>query len=391
MNRNGKPSPERDWIETLSDWAAALGFNRVRVRWKLERLQKRVQAGGQTVKNRSSQIRYEHKTCPHCGRLSDGAEKVCARCGRRLSGRAMTIFGRLGLSVPVLVSVSVALAFAFIGVYAWMLLAEGGGAGSLGGFRIETLAEFGGSWWGAVVDEGQWWRLGTSIFVHAGIWHLGFNVLALSQIGPQVEEVFGRGRTIMLFVITGLLASLASLFYHGIFTVRPTISIGASGAIMGLLGLLAGWGQRLGTGEGRMVRDYAGKWALYVVVFGFFIRADNAAHIGGFVAGALAGFAFNPEILRRSANPGLRMLQGVVGGVAAAVFVLLAAWPSLFGIDHNSSRFVKEDASEPCRIYREEGAAGVVDRLLKDNKELTPEQRRELVETYDSQLRQVCD
>ncbi len=391
MDRDTKQGPKRDWVEKASDWAAALGFNRVRVRWKLERLQKKVKAGRQRAKDRGDQVRYEHTSCPHCGELNDGGDKLCVRCGGRLSGRTLTVLGRLGLSVPVIVSVSVALAFAFIGVYARMLMAEGGRAGSLGGFRIETLAEFGGSWWGAVVDGGQWWRLGTSIFVHAGIWHLGFNVLALSQIGPQVEEIFGRGRTILLFVVTGLVASLVSLAYHGILAGRPTISIGASGAIMGLLGLLAGWGHRLGTGDGRMVRNYAAKWAVYVVVFGIFIGADNGAHIGGFVAGAVLGFALDPQTLRRSESAGIRAVQGVVGAVAAASFVLLAAWPSLFGIIFNPAEYTSHDTDEQCRIYREEGAEALVDRLLRDNNELAPEQRRELVEAYETQLRQICD
>lgn len=84
----------------------------------------------------------------------------------------------------------------------------------------------------AAVAAGEWWRLFTAVFLHVGLWHLGFNLMALSQVGPPLEEIHGRGRLLVLFLLMGGFANLAS-GWMGI----SGISAGASGAIMGLIGL----------------------------------------------------------------------------------------------------------------------------------------------------------
>mgnify|MGYP000989394012 FL=1 len=82
----------------------------------------------------------------------------------------------------------------------------------------------------SLIAQGEYYRLVTCMFLHGGIVHLGFNMYALYSIGPLVENVFGRKKFILIYFISGILSSLMS------YTFSSGISIGASGAIFGLLG-----------------------------------------------------------------------------------------------------------------------------------------------------------
>jgi rhomboid protease GluP len=311
--------PERDWIEALVKLAGALGFNRVHVRWKLIRLGQRLQRSRRHAEVEVERIGYAHKVCRSCGGVVDRAERVCPACGARVSSRAVQLLGRLGLAAPQVLTVSALLGLALAVVYARMILAAGGGG--LLSFPVKLLYQFGAHWPPAVWG-GEPWRLGTSVFLHIGLWHLGFNLIALSQIGPVIEDLYGRARMLCWFMLTGVLANLGSEALG-----LTAVAAGASGAIMGLCGVAAGWGHRAGTTLGRDVRNRMLKWALYTLVFGYFIRADNGAHAAGFVAGAVVGYLLPPETLRR---PGLRPLAfaldalGVAAAVLAVTLVLLA-------------------------------------------------------------------
>jgi membrane associated rhomboid family serine protease len=305
--------PQHDWIEPLVKLAGALGFNQVQLRWKLIRLGQRLQRSKRHVEVEAERIRYAHKVCRSCGGVIDRAERVCPACGARVSSRAVQLLGRIGLAVPHALSVSSLLGLAMAVIYARMILASGGGG--LLSFPTDLLFRFGAHWPPAVWG-GEPWRLGTSVFLHIGLWHLGFNLIALSQIGPVIEDLYGRARMLCWFMVTGVLANLGSeaLGLAG-------VAAGASGAIMGLCGVAAGWGQRQGTTIGRDVRNRMLKWALYTLVFGWFIHADNGAHAAGFVAGAVLGYLLRPDSLRR---PSLRPLGLALDllGVAAAVLAV---------------------------------------------------------------------
>ena len=169
--------------------------------------------------------------------------------------------------------------------------------------------------------EGEWWRLSTYIFLHAGLVHILFNLIALQQIGPQIEQVFGRGRMLFFFMLTGIAAGAGSelLGLRG-------VGIGASGALMGLIGLAAGWGQRDGTAMGKAVRNQMAMWGFYTMIFGYMIGADNAAHGSGFVSGALLGLLCKAQ-WERAGNRGWDILFGLVGAAAAMGTVALVLFP----------------------------------------------------------------
>lgn len=320
---NPKPGPPADpdaWIEKVVGVAGALGMNRVRVRWRLMRWQDDRRKSRRRREQWVTHVRYQHKTCPECGHVQDRDEKLCTSCGAALTGRRLQVLQRIGLTSPELVSMSTLLALALLGVYLREWIAAGGGLRSPSG---TLLRELGGHWSAVTADEP--WRLLTAVFLHAGLMHLGFNVLALATIGPRIEALYGRLTMLMLFVVTGTLANLGSdvMGLHG-------VGIGASGGVMGLVGVAAGYGQRQGTGAGRALRDDMLKWAAYTLVFGFWIHADNWAHGYGLVVGAAFGYAVRPEAWSHPRLLPVRALGKLVGaaGAIAALAIIFTRTPS---------------------------------------------------------------
>jgi rhomboid protease GluP len=141
----------------------------------------------------------------------------------------------------------------------------------------------------SLVRSGQWWRLVTFNFLHIGLMHLLFNSSALFSIGPQVESIFGSQKFVFAYVGTGTASAFASYLF------LPNNSAGASGAIFGLIGLMAVYGYRQGGSFGRALMKQMLIWAAIGLMFGFFIGANNVAHIGGLIAGAGLGFVLEPD------------------------------------------------------------------------------------------------
>src|SRR5262249_41228887 len=111
-----------------------------------------------------------------------------------------------------------------------------------------------------------------------------FNLLWVRQLAPEVEELFGQARLMVIFTAGGVLGFLFSNFAHVAF------SVGASGAIFGLLGALVSYGRGRGRAFGRALVRPDGRGALILFVLGFLMPGvDNLAHAGGFVGGYLAG------------------------------------------------------------------------------------------------------
>jgi rhomboid protease GluP len=135
------------------------------------------------------------------------------------------------------------------------------------------------------------WRWLTAAFVHVGILHIAMNLWVLAQIGVISERALGRGLFAATYVATGILGNVLS---SALAAARghPTISAGASGAIMGLIGMAATFAWR--SGQRALARSLAFN-ILFVLGVGLSLSAggvglvDNAAHIGGLIAGAVVG------------------------------------------------------------------------------------------------------
>ena len=137
--------------------------------------------------------------------------------------------------------------------------------------------------YGPAVEAGQIYRLFTSIFLHISFFHFLFNMYALYIIGPQIENFFGKWRYLIIYLGSGLVGNLLSIAFN-----LGTFSLGASGAIFGLLGSLIYFGYHY-----RVYLDSVIKSQIIPLIFlnlciGFmFTGIDNAAHIGGLIGGVL--------------------------------------------------------------------------------------------------------
>jgi rhomboid protease GluP len=171
---------------------------------------------------------------------------------------------------------------------------------------------------------GQWWTIFTAIYLHGSILHILFNVLWIRQLGPAVEQLFGPARLMVIFTVAGAVGFLVSNWVGHPFT------IGASGAVFGLLGAIVAFGKKRGGTFGAMVLRQYGYMALMMFVLSFFIRAvNNAAHAGGFVGGLLAGLVMSLAEHRRETA-----LDWVLAAACIAVTVVgfaLSLWSAFAG------------------------------------------------------------
>jgi len=134
------------------------------------------------------------------------------------------------------------------------------------------------------VSTGQWYRLITVVLVHASLLHIASNMYSLWMFGNLLEGIFGTARFAVIFVISGITASTASVFLGP----HNAYSVGASGAIFGLLGALLVVGKRVGLNYQSLVSVIVLNLIITFSVPGI----DWRAHIGGFIGGAIVAYAF---------------------------------------------------------------------------------------------------
>lgn len=148
-----------------------------------------------------------------------------------------------------------------------------------------TMLFFGANASDWTIADNRFETLVTACFLHFSILHLGFNLLALRQVGPFLERAVGQGRFAVTYLAAGIVGSAASAIV-GRLSMQPRLSAGASGAICGLIGAALVLGLRTQGTKGPLTRAMA-RWLGVVIVVGFAARFDNAAHIGGAIAGAV--------------------------------------------------------------------------------------------------------
>ena len=233
--------------------------------------------------------RGRHKMCPECRSLVPRSAGTCPECGASLAMVRGPGLGRaLGNLFPGLTGTTGLILLANGILFALMLATPGYDLGAgpppeglrrLWQFDGGTLYRF-GACIGGSLETGQWWRLVAPIFLHGGILHFAFNSMVFLQLAPLVEREYGTDRFAVIYVGTGVVSFVFSEILSG----RPTV--GASGAVCGLVGLLLVHGARRGAGA---LRSAMGQYALYVLVFSFLPGVSLTAHLGGFLAGAAFG------------------------------------------------------------------------------------------------------
>jgi len=230
------------------------------------------------------------RMCPACGTLVGSEARKCHECGANLTfslaAASRSLSGLLPTESPITyIIVGLNFLLFVVSLLATMRLSqESGGQGLnlFGGINGLVLDRLGASR-PLVLINGEWWRLVMAIFLHGGILHIAMNTWVLMDIGPQVEEVYGSARYLFLYIATGIAGFLAS-------AITGHFSVGASGALMGLIGLMLAITTRRGGAYMQMIRGQLIRWVVYILVLGFVVRGiDNAAHLGGLAAGFLLG------------------------------------------------------------------------------------------------------
>jgi rhomboid protease GluP len=160
-------------------------------------------------------------------------------------------------------------------------------------FEPSTLVAWGGQFAPAIA-AGEWWRFLTPMVLHGNLLHIAFNTLLLWQLGGYVERLLGAGVFLIVYVLCGVIATVVSLQLHA----SGQVSVGASGAVFGLAGVLLavafaggrGAGHRLGAMLGEL-RGSLVTFVIYNAIAGVVLpQIDNAAHAGGLAGGLALGW-----------------------------------------------------------------------------------------------------
>ncbi len=221
-----------------------------------------------------------------------------------------------GDSVTSVMTLSRGLIYLNIGLFIAMILMgllTGRGLSTILSPDTQLLVDSGGQYWPYTVKFNQWWRCITYAYTHGGIIHLGFNMMVLYQVGPLIENEIGTARFFVLYTAAALAATVAGYFWHPMIPV-----VGASGSLFGLIGFAVAYYHRVGPGA-HDLRNFMFKWALFAFVFGIMVGADNAAHLGGAICGAILGMLLPIGVRGRQK---LKGLFNLMAGLSVAVTVI---------------------------------------------------------------------
>jgi rhomboid protease GluP len=264
------------------------------------------------VESRNKVYPGRPNVCRNCGALVGAGEPECAQCGAPLSpsatqrdsvhsryDREAMRFARAILTRPATFTIVFIIANVFIFL---LTLFASGGANDDARFNAILIAY--GAKVNYLIQQGQWWRFVTPIFLHGGFTHLLMNMYGLWILGPYVERLYGSAKFVVFWVLTGIAGVVASYL-----TVRPALhaagpigrflfkaedvaSVGASGALFGLIGVLFVFGIKFRRELPEGFKRAFGTGMLPTILLNIFIGyvfpfIDNAAHMGGLLAGAL--------------------------------------------------------------------------------------------------------
>jgi len=266
------------------------------------------------------------KLCPACNSLVGINATRCHECGANLrfslAALSKGLTGFFGGQAPATTAILIANVIMFA---ATLLIGfakgQGQGFGILFSVNGEALYRLGWAIPFRYADF-NWYRLLTSTYLHGGLIHIGFNMMVLLDIGPVVEEVYGSARYFFFYTICGISGSLLSARFSS----AP--AVGASGAILGLVGVLIAITYRRSGAQIQQLRGRLISWVVTIFAIGLFfsgLRTDNWGHFGGLAAGFLLGryFADREPMNSRERNVAYALGWSAFGLVVAC-FVIMA-------------------------------------------------------------------
>jgi rhomboid protease GluP len=281
-------------VEQLAKLLNSLGLNGTRLLWKWNRRRRGLAEAGLKTEILWRSAKGKHKMCPSCRALVDRSARVCPDCGTTLSGVRAPGIGRTVSNLLPGVSAATSVLMLVNGFWFLLMIMAQIKSGSSGGpvspfspFDLELMVRFGAGisrervLSTGMVTGGEWWRLITPMFLHGGMMHFLFNSYLLLNLGPLVEEIYGTPRYWVIYLTCGIAGNMASELP------RYVITVGASGAIMGLIGLLLVHGFRSGGVLGQTMKSLLFRLIIYSVILSLIFNIDHLNHIGGLACGAL--------------------------------------------------------------------------------------------------------
>ena len=275
--------------------------------------------------------------CRSCGLLTGVSDETCFHCGARnpgLFGFASRLrglgadlgFGPLILSLCVLAfGLSLALDPSGIGFQGLNLLSP----------SMEAGRRMGSSGIYPVWQDGRWWTVLSAGWLHGSLIHIFFNMYWVRILVPQVAELYGPGRTVILYVLGSIAgfvmsstAPVAILWAApilrgplGVFPGYGMFTLGASAALMGLWGALLYYGQRTASSN---LQQWAWRNVVYFMIFGLMVRGvDNWAHLGGLVGGWFVARVLDPLKPERTNHVVIAILCLLASAASIAASLLI--------------------------------------------------------------------
>jgi rhomboid protease GluP len=279
----------RSGLEVSIRLLDGLGARGVRWEWKKQAWRQALERRIADWKNVARGVRARMRMCPSCRQLVDRSLTICPACGGSLRGVPGGGVGRaLRLLLPGTGSVTMLLITVNVIMCLLVYATWGASPGQSGFLGLlappgKALYLFGAKWTPSILS-GQIWRLVTANYLHGGIIHLLFNCYALVSLGPLIEDSFGGRKLFLIYSVTGVAAFATSALF------RPdTLSIGASGALFGIMGFAIVFGRFRSGSSGRAIADQLMRYLIFMVLLFLVPGIDNAAHIGGLLSGAALG------------------------------------------------------------------------------------------------------
>ena len=250
-------------------------------------------------------------------------------------------FARAVLNRPYKFTIALLVANIFVFILMWQ--SSGMNFSVLNFFPYDVLVAYGAKVNYLVRDQHQWWRLITPMFIHINLLHLMVNMYSLWVVGPYVEKLYGSAKFVVFWIVTGIASIVASYLTvlppgrqvgrlgSFLFKTMDTPSAGASGALFGLVGVLFVFGIKYRRELPEGFKRAFGTGLIPMIALNLFIGfvgrglIDNAAHLGGLVAGAFMSLVI--DYRRPGERSGIaitwRVLQ--IACIALSLFVFIKA------------------------------------------------------------------
>jgi rhomboid protease GluP len=250
------------------------------------------------------------RMCPHCRAFITTSDRVCPYCNEKVGPRAIDRRSPspiLGF-IPHAQFVTSVILLINIAIFIASML-------NRGLFDAGAKARF-------EIQQGQWWRLVTAGFLHGGFFHILMNSWVLFDVGAQVEQIYGASRMLVIYFVSTITG-----FYLS-YLLTPNPSVGASAAIMGLIGAMIAVSVHHRNALTQAMRGTYIRWVIYMLVIGFIVSGiDNYAHIGGLAGGfAVAYFAGLPRWDGSPLEQGWRVASYICIGLTALCFFDMYRW-----------------------------------------------------------------